>query len=588
MKSAAHLVFNLSCFLLVILAFSACTPLGGTNTPVASTTTTIAVSACTTHSSNPILLNMYYGSEKRAWLDDVVADFNRKNMTACDGTITVKAIPIGSGDSMQQIAAGTIQPDIWSPAGSVWLTLLNDMWQKKYGTTIISTGATETPSLVSSPVVIAMWKPEAQALGWPTKAIGWSDIYNLSTSHSGWAAYGLPQFGSFKFGHTRPDSSNSGLDGVIAENYAGADKSHGLTLTDVNGATTKNFVSSVESSIIYYGDNSSSNSTGFFADKMFTGGPSILSAAVLYESLVVEANDGKTYPHLPYPVVAIYPKEGTFYSDHPFVIPQASWVTTAKKAAALVFRNFLLAPAQQKKALLYGFRPGSTSIAVAAPIDSAHGVDPSLPNAILQIPSATIVQSIQTTWEARRRKVDVMLILDRSGSMNDAISGTSKIAAAKQGLSEFTNLLNDSDELGLTTFSQTSAVLTPVSLLGPKRHSVLNSINGISAAGDTNLFDTIYDQWKALQALPSKDIKVIVVLTDGIDNASQLRIDQVVKDVTPIGPDVGAGLKIFTIAYGSDADVSGLTRIANATGGQEYAGTPQNIRQVYLDISQFF
>jgi len=43
-----------------------------------------------------------------------------------------------------------------------------------------------------------------------------------------------------------------------------------------------------------------------------------------------------------------------------------------------------------------------------------------------------------------------------------------------------------------------------------------------------------------------------------------------------------------TIAYGSDADVGVLTGIANASGGQEYAGTPQNIKQVYLDISQFF
>jgi len=29
-----------------------------------------------------------------------------------------------------------------------------------------------------------------------------------------------------------------------------------------------------------------------------------------------------------------------------------------------------------------------------------------------------------------------------------------------------------------------------------------------------------------------------------------------------------------------DADVSGLTKIANVTAGQEYAGTPQNIKQV--------
>jgi Ca-activated chloride channel homolog len=88
---------------------------------------------------------------------------------------------------------------------------------------------------------------------------------------------------------------------------------------------TQDFVANVESSVIHYGE-----STGFFADKMFNGGPSYLSAAVMYESLVVQANDGKTYPKLPMPVVAIYPKEGTFLSDHPYAVLQGSWVTAAK------------------------------------------------------------------------------------------------------------------------------------------------------------------------------------------------------------------------------------------------------------------
>ncbi|HLQ10606.1 MAG TPA: hypothetical protein VK134_03315, partial [Ktedonobacteraceae bacterium] len=63
---------------------------------------------------------------------------------------------------------------------------------------------------------------------------------------------------------------------------------------------------------------------------------------------------------------------------------------------------------------------------------------------------------------------------------------------------------------------------------------------------------------------------------------------QLLQDVSAKGNDAGSSIKVFTIAYGSDADVGVLTRIANASGGQEYAGTPQNIKQVYLDISQFF
>src|SRR5215471_3728461 len=61
---------------------------------------------CSEHSSNPVSLTMYYGSEKQAWISDVVSNFNGLHMTACDGPITVKATPIGSGSSMQEIASG--------------------------------------------------------------------------------------------------------------------------------------------------------------------------------------------------------------------------------------------------------------------------------------------------------------------------------------------------------------------------------------------------------------------------------------------------------------------------------------------------
>src|SRR5690349_9221830 len=324
--------FSVWCMLLLLTLLAGCSSSTSTTNKSQSNKPAQATSGqpivCSTHSSQPITLIMYYGSEKQAWIDDVVSGFNQQPITACDGPITVKATPIGSGQSMQEIVDGTIQPDIWSPAGSVWLTLINAQWREKTGGDLVSTGANDTPSLVTSPVVIAMWKPMAQALGWPNKPIGWADIAKLSTNPQGWAAFGHPEFGDFKFGHTHPDYSNSGLDAVIAINYAAVGKVRGLTTNDVTNPTTQTFLANVESSVIHYGD-----STGFFADKMFSKGPNYLSAAVLYESSVIEANDGKTYPNLAYPVVGIYPKEGTFYSDHPYAILQANWVTPAKKAA---------------------------------------------------------------------------------------------------------------------------------------------------------------------------------------------------------------------------------------------------------------
>jgi len=121
MFSKRFLKYFCGVFSLLVL-FTACQ--GGTSSvkgtataPVVSTP--VANISCSTHTQIPVTLTMSYGSEKQQWISDVVADFNSRHLAACDGPITVNATPVGSGDSMRQIASGQLQPDIWSPAGSV-------------------------------------------------------------------------------------------------------------------------------------------------------------------------------------------------------------------------------------------------------------------------------------------------------------------------------------------------------------------------------------------------------------------------------------------------------------------------------------
>ena len=571
--------------LALLLTLAACSFPGQEN-PGSTDTPSSAALACTSKSSTPVTLTVAYTTEKQAWMKEAVASFNQQGISACDGPITVQTIPNdGSGQSMQSILNGTIKPDAWSPAGDVWLTLLNQQWQQKNGTPIIGTGANENPSLVKSPVVIAMWKPMAEALGWPAKPIGWADIAQLSTGPNGWSTYGHPEWGDFKFGHTNPDQSNSGLDSVIAENYAAVSKQRDLTISDVQSSKAREFVANVESSIIHYGE-----STGSFATEMFSKGPNYLSAAVMYENLVVEANQGQFTKNLAYPAVAIYPQEGTFYSDHPYAILHASWVTPAKEAAAEVFRNYLLGAKQQQQALQYGFRPASGTL--ATPLDAAHGVDIKQPSTLLQIPGASIINEIESSWNQQRRKVDVMLLLDHSGSMNDQVAKTTKISGARAGVSEFVGLLGDLDNVALSEFSTGLQTLSALSSVGPKRQQVLKEINAITAEGHTSLYDSISAQYQQLQAFSSKHIKAIVVLTDGHDDISKVSLAQLLQQITPHGTNAGEGIRIYTIAYGdstgSGVDQDALKQIASASGGQEYVGTPQTIKQVYLSISEFF
>src|SRR5262249_5769044 len=308
-------------------------------------------------------LEFTYGSEKEKWINEVTNAYNRADHRTAGGKrIYVKAIPMGSGEAIDEVLEGRRRPHLISPASAAFIKLGDAKSQTRYGRSLL--GPTE--NLVLSPVVIAMWKPMAEAIGWGKKPIGWSDILALARSQSGWEAHGYPQWGRFKFGHTHPQFSNSGLISLFAEVYAASGKTANLTVADVNKPQTADFVAGIEKSVVHYG-----SSTGFFGRQMFSSGPQYLSAAVLYENMVIESY-GQT--NLPFPVVAVYPKEGTFWSDHPIGIVQRDWVTAEHQEAAKDYIQYLLARPQQEKAIAYGFRPGSVDVPVAAPIDAAHGV----------------------------------------------------------------------------------------------------------------------------------------------------------------------------------------------------------------------
>src|SRR5262249_26538550 len=126
---------------------------------------------------NAIELVFTYSSEKEAWIKDVTDRFNREGHKIAGGRpIFVKAIPMGSGDAIDELVSGSRQAHLTSPASAAFIKLGNAQSRAKTGKDLL--GPTET--LMLSPVVIAMWKPMAEAIGWGKKPIGWSDILSLA------------------------------------------------------------------------------------------------------------------------------------------------------------------------------------------------------------------------------------------------------------------------------------------------------------------------------------------------------------------------------------------------------------------------
>lgn len=516
-----------------------------------------------------------YGSEKEKWIKEVTDRFNGEDHRAAGGKrIFVRAIPMGSGECIDEVLEGRRQPHLISPASAAFIKLGNAQSQSKTGKDLI--GPTE--NLVLSPVVIAMWKPMAEAIGWGKKPIGWADILALSRNQTGWKAYGYPQWGQFKFGHTHPQYSNSGLISLFAEVYAASGKTAGLTAADVARPHTGEFVEGIEKSVVHYG-----SSTGFFGRKMFAAGPQYLSAAVLYENMVIESY-GQS--NLSFPVVAIYPKEGTFWSDHPIGVVRRDWVTQEHRDAAQVYIQYLLQRPQQESAIRYGFRPGSVDVPLAAPIDVAHGVDPKEPKTTLEVPSVPVMDSILKLWAQKKRGADIVLVLDTSGSMNE----DAKIENARNGAKQLVALLSDDDQLSLVPFSSTINWAKTDVPLKTGREDLQHTVDSLFASGGTALYDSIDGGYQHLleAAKNGHDNRIlsVVVLTDGADTESKMQLDELMRRITFDGET--HTIHVFTIAYGSDARKDILKNIADATQANTYEGTPQNIVGVFKDISTFF
>lgn len=527
----------------------------------------VAETAVPQSTANSVEVLFVYGSEKQSWIDDITPRFNAsKAGTSAGKTIVVKAVAMGSGESKDDILAGRLKAHVWSPASGLFIRLGNAESMAK-GQPLVG----PTRDLVLSPIVIAMWKPMAEALGWPLKPIGWSDVLTLAKSAKGWGDFGHPEFGAFKFGHTHPEYSNSGLASILIELYAATGKVRGLDLEDLRKPQTAKYLSEIEQSIVHYG-----RSTGFFGKRLYEDGPAYLSAAVMYENMVIESY---TRPRNP-PLVSIYPKEGTIWSDHPVGIVNRAWVDEEHKEAAEKYISFLRAPEQQKRALAFGFRPAEG--ALGAPIDAAHGVDPAQPATIIDLPGADVINASIELWRTKKKHSTIALVFDKSGSMNDE----HKIDSAKQGAIELVNQLGPEDRLVFLPFS-TNVTHIDLGAMDQNRQKAIDTVSRVIADGGTNLFSAILDARALLMksADPSR-INAIVVLTDGEDNGKDVTLSQLLKQIN--ADQETGGMRIFTIGYGGGAQLDDLKRIAKESRGEFYKGDPENIRKVFRDIATFF
>jgi Ca-activated chloride channel family protein len=530
-----------------------------------------------------------YGSEKDAWLQAVTKTFNeRQEKTRGGAVIRIKLLPMGSGQCVDAAFARDKNIHVISPAAAVWIRIGDARAQSQTGSKD-ATLTRPTRSLVRSPIVIAMWKRMAQAIGWGEIDIGWNDLADLieesNKEKKGWGIKGFPKWGAFKFAHTHPELSNSGLLGLIAMAYAGVDKSRNLTVKDIQHPAIKRLLVDIEGSIQYYGE-----STGFLANSMIARGPENISAVVMYENLVIESYDPRK--KCPEPIVAIYPREGTFWSDHPAGVVKAPWVTAEHAEAAEKYLDFLLAAPQQQQAVKYGFRPGDARLPPSAKIElgemftRAYGVDAKQPKRILEAPHGDVVDAVLKLWREQKRRTRLVLAIDVSFSMNR----DEKLINARKAAVEMVEGLGENDTLTLLVFNDRVHTLLKDVSLKTGRQQIVDKINGLKAKGSTALYDAVIESCRLVGGEDTA-VQAIILLSDGVDVSSKNDKQKMMGLLDAKG---GSVPLIFTVAYGRPDDTDDppdrplLREIAKKSRAKFYDATPQNIRKAIQDINAFF
>jgi Ca-activated chloride channel family protein len=511
-----------------------------------------------------------------------------------------------SGTAMQALARGWDEsvdgprPDVWSPASGVWVTLLRQRVQGSDKSSPVADGAPQP--IMTSPLTIAMPKPMAQALGWPGKAIGWADLAKLATDPKGWAAYGHPEWGEFRLGKTNPSLSTSGLNATVGAYFAATGTTGDLTTDDIAAPKNQAFVRNIERSIVHYGDTTLTFLANLLRADDRGEALSYISAVTVEENSVWAYNQGN--PTLDpgqlgkhgkprTQLVAIYPKEGTIFSDHPYV--PLNGLDAAKKRVSDDFLAYLHGKDAQALFQKYGFRdykggPGDN-------ITQANGLLRDQPQTKLTLPQEGVLNALLDTWAELRKSAKVLIVLDRSGSMKEEVPGTgrSKGDLAKRAAADSLGEFRGHDQVGLWMFSaklqgeQDWSELVPVGPMDEaRRRSMRTSLSQLTLSGGTGLYNTTAAAYDKMRAAQDKDsINAMVVLTDG-QNERQGGLDLQTL-LNRLSGKEGDAVRVFTIGYGANADQTVLRKIAEAADGAAYdSSDPGSIREVFQEVISNF
>src|SRR6266542_4123516 len=303
---------------------------------VALTVTASPPTACT---GAPTTLTVVASTSQFSVLDGLARRWSADKPTIAGHCVAVtvarkesSAVASALGPSWDETRDGP-RPDVWVPESSLWLLVAGS---HPTAQPILPDHA---PSTASSPVVLALRRPVAEALGWPQRPLGWEDVLGAFVRPDTWAKVGHPEWATLRLGMTDPTVSTAGLASALA-------------LLDQDG---DNQLSDIE----------------------------ITTSLAFTQSLG-----------------AMAPDTTTFFNEQ---------------------RN--AQPTGQEAMGADSFRDPSRATTYAPQLTGERGFQAAIPTPRKE-PSVAAINQIIGQWTALQRAVNILVVLDTSGSMNQPVPGT--------------------------------------------------------------------------------------------------------------------------------------------------------------------
>jgi Mg-chelatase subunit ChlD len=177
--------------------------------------------------------------------------------------------------------------------------------------------------------------------------------------------------------------------------------------------------------------------------------------------------------------------------------------------------------------------------------------------------------------------IDVIEIIDHSGSMAD----DGKLTAAQAAADAFIELLStdatNGDKIGIVGYSTTASTVFPLTRItnDSVKDNAIAAVDSLYPTDMTSIGAGIYVADNQLDTDSSARVRAMLLLSDGLENTAPYALDA-------INSAVASNIVIYTIGLGSNVDGNLLSEIARSRGGKYYfAASSADIRSIYLALS---